>query len=227
MKKTFFKTAFALVFLVVFNALFFLLCGTDNNISVWISYGFIHVAYLTILFIPIIGSKGQDNFYLNATLYNQAISYFLVELIVGIACIIWAPDNILWPLLIQSILWFVFAIIMIGNGWANEVTTQSLEKRSQEITPFRNMTSELKMVSLMIKDPQVRKEVMEVYDALYYSGSRQTAKIIELDANISGLIDGLKIRVRQGEEGSPEFKQNLMELRHLIAERKTILKYSH
>ena len=227
MKKVFLKTAFALVFLIVFNVLFFLLCGTENKTSVWISYGFIHAAYITILVIPLIGSKGQDSFYMNATLFNQAIAYFLLELVIGVTCIVWSPDNSLWPILIQSILWLVYAIILIGNAWANEVTTQSLEKRSQEITPFREMTSELKKVSLMIKTPQVSKDVTEIYDALYYSGSRQTAETIELDANISDLIGALKMRVRQGEENSPEVKQHLTELRHLIAERKITLKYSH
>lgn len=227
MKKVFLKIAFALVFLIVFNVLFFLLCGTDNKTSVWISYGFIHVAYLTILVIPLIRSKGKDSFYLNATLFNQAITYFLLELVIGVACIVWSPDSILWPLLVQSILWLVYAVILIGNTWANEVTTQSLEKRSQEIAPFREMTSELKKVSMMMKDQQVSKETMDVYDALYYSGSRQTAETIGLDIDISNLIGALKMRVRQGDETSPEVKQYLAELKGLIAERKATLKYFH
>ena len=227
MKKVFLKTAFVLVFLIVFNVLFFLLCGTDNKTSVWISYGFIHVAYLTILVIPLIRSKGQDSFYLNATLFSQSITYFLLELVIGVACIVWAPESIIWPLLVQSVLWLVYAVILIGNTWANEVTMQSLEKRSQEITPFREMTSELKKVSMMIKDKQISKEIMNVYDALYYSGTRQTAETIGLDADISNLIGALKMRVRQGDETSPEVKQYIAELKALIAERKATLKYTH
>ena len=79
----------------------------------------------------------------------------------------------------------------------------------------------------MMKDQQVSKETMDVYDALYYSGSRQTAETIGLDIDISNLIGALKMRVRQGDETSPEVKQYLAELKGLIAERKATLKYFH
>ena len=47
MKTTLIRIVFTLVFLVVFNTLFFLLSGTDNPTSVWVSYAYIHVAYFT------------------------------------------------------------------------------------------------------------------------------------------------------------------------------------
>ena len=87
--KTFFaKTTFMLLFLVVFNVLFFLVVGTENPTSVWVSYGFIHFSYLTVLFLPVISSKGEASYYLSSTLYVQSIAYFLLELVVGIVFII-------------------------------------------------------------------------------------------------------------------------------------------
>ncbi len=227
MKTTLLKTVFALLFVIVFNILFFLLCGTNNPTSVWISYGFVHVAYFTILVIPAMSSKGQDSFYLNAVLYNQAIAYFLLELVLGIVCIIWAPEKIVWPLVIQSVLWVIYATILIGNSWANEVTEQSLAKRTQDITPFMEMVSELKKVTMMINDHEINTEATKIYEALYYSGSRQTSATIQLDSDISNLINAVKVKVRQGDENCDEVRQYLKKLSGLIEERKVTLKYSH
>ena len=48
------------IFLILFNVLFFLLGGNRPIASIWISYGFIHFAYLQILVIPSIVPKSKS-----------------------------------------------------------------------------------------------------------------------------------------------------------------------
>ena len=37
---------------IIFNAMFFILGGTDRTTSVWISYGLVHFAYCMLLVTP-------------------------------------------------------------------------------------------------------------------------------------------------------------------------------
>ena len=67
MKSSIIKIIISLAFLALFNALFFLLGGTKHTDIEWVSYGFIHVAYLMVLLTPLfclgnpqgVGSVGQ------------------------------------------------------------------------------------------------------------------------------------------------------------------------
>ena len=50
----------ALVFLMVFNMIFFMAGGTEHGKAVWISYGFIHFAYLMSLITPFLVKKSTN-----------------------------------------------------------------------------------------------------------------------------------------------------------------------
>ena len=48
MKSSIIKIIISLVFLALFNAMFFILGGTKHTDIEWVSYGFIHAAYLMV-----------------------------------------------------------------------------------------------------------------------------------------------------------------------------------
>jgi hypothetical protein len=224
--RTFFaKTAFMLLFLVVFNVLFFLVIGTENPTSVWISYGFIHFSYFTILFLPVISSKGEASYYLSSTLYVQSIAYFLLELIAGIVFIILQLETYIWPVVIQTVLWFLFAIVFLGNVWANHSTAQSLEKRKADISAYRNMHMNLKRLAVMTKNPSFSRDIIHLCDNLETGASRQTSESQGVDADIEASIANLRKAILEGEDARTT--QLISQLGALIEERKAILKYSH
>lgn len=224
--KTFFaKTAFMLLFLTVFNVLFFLIVGTENPTSIWVSYGFIHFSYLTILCLPIISSKGEASYYLSSTLYVQSIAYFLLELVVGIVFIILRLESYIWPVVIQTILWFLFAIVFLGNVWANHATAQSLEKRKADINAYRNMHMNLKRLATMTKNPSFSRDIIHLCDNLETGASRQTSESQGVDADIEASITHLRKAILEGEDA--RIAQLISQLGALIEERKAILKYSH
>lgn len=224
--RTFFaKTAFMLLFLVVFNVLFFLVIGTENPTSVWISYGFIHFSYFTILFLPVISSKGEASYYLSSTLYVQSIAYFLLELIAGIVFILLQLETYIWPVVIQTVLWFLFAIVFLGNVWANHSTAQSLEKRKADISAYRNMHMNLKRLAVMTKNPSFSRDIIHLCDNLETGASRQTSESQGVDADIEASIANLRKAILEGEDARTA--QLISQLGALIEERKAILKYSH
>lgn len=90
------KFVLGIVFLVVFNVLFFVFCGTDNTTSVWISYGFIHVAYLFLLITPLFNKGNKGLAVQSMTLYSVSVYYFLVELVAGIIFMSVQQESCVW-----------------------------------------------------------------------------------------------------------------------------------
>lgn len=225
MKTTLIRIVFTLVFLVVFNTLFFLLSGTNNPTSVWVSYAYIHVAYFTILFLPVLKTKGDASYYLSSVLYGQAITYFLLELIAGVVFIIYRMESPVWSLVVQTALWLIFVVLILGNAWANQATAQSLEKRKQDIDAYQSMRMSLKRLMAKTDKPDLKRLIADCSDKLEASSSRQTQKSEKIDIEIEQTIASLRQSITENdvEESTSLARQ----LAGLIEERKTILKYSH
>lgn len=225
MKTTLIRIVFTLVFLVVFNTLFFLLSGTDNPTSVWVSYAYIHVAYFTILFLPVLKTKGDASYYLSSVLYGQAITYFILELIAGVVFIIYRMESPVWSLVVQTALWLIFVVLILGNAWANQATAQSLEKRKQDIDAYQSMRMSLKRLMAKTDKPELKRLIADCSDKLEASSSRQTQESEKIDIEIEQAIASLRQSITENdvEESTSLARQ----LAGLIEERKTILKYSH
>lgn len=225
MKTTLIRIVFTLVFLVVFNTLFFLLSGTDNPTSVWVSYAYIHVAYFTILFLPVLKTKGDASYYLSSVLYGQAITYFILELIAGVVFIAYRMESPVWSLVVQTALWLIFVVLILGNAWANQATAQSLEKRKQDIDAYQSMRMSLKRLMAKTDKPELKRLIADCSDKLEASSSRQTQESEKIDIEIEQAIASLRQSITEGdvEESTSLARQ----LAGLIEERKTILKYSH
>lgn len=225
MKTTLIRIVFTLVFLVVFNTLFFLLSGTDNPTSVWVSYAYIHVAYFTILFLPVLKTKGDASYYLSSVLYGQAITYFILELIAGVVFIIYRMESPVWSLVVQTALWLIFVVLILGNAWANQATAQSLEKRKQDIDAYQSMRMSLKRLMAKTDKPELKRLIADCSDKLEASASRQTQESEKIDIEIEQAIASLRQSITGDDvEESTSLARQLV---GLIEERKTILKYSH
>lgn len=225
MKATFLKIIFFSLFLIAFNMLFFFLSGTDNPPTVWVAYGFIHWAYLMVLITPLLGTKGKDSFYLNATLYSQSISYFVIEFVVGLVFVFWRPESILWSVLSQSFLWLVYMAIIIGNAWSNEVTDKQTAERAKAHESITVNRMELKKLIMQIDDMAIRRKVSDIYDMLTASNTRQTVDSIGYDMEINNNISLLRQAVYSHDT---ESISNIVEkLKVLALQRKAELKYAH
>lgn len=225
MKTTLIRIVFTLVFLVVFNTLFFLLSGTDNPTSVWVSYAYIHVAYFTILFLPVLKTKGDASYYLSSVLYGQAITYFILELIAGVVFIIYRMESPVWSLVVQTALWLIFVVLILGNAWANQATAQSLEKRKQDIDAYQSMRMSLKRLIAKTDKPELKRLIADCSDKLEASSSRQTQESKKIDIEIEQAIASLRQSITG--DDIEESTSLARQLAGLIEERKTILKYSH
>jgi uncharacterized membrane protein len=121
-----------LLFLIVFNSLFFILGDVENfTSSVWISYGFIHFAYFVLLLTPLLVRKSNVEADYRRPLYFITGTYFLIEFLVGITFILIALNTIKTTLIVQTILAALFLGWLLVHLIANEHTANSLAKRGK------------------------------------------------------------------------------------------------
>jgi L-asparagine transporter-like permease len=114
------------LFLVVFNLLFFALGDTSTfKTAVWISYGFIHFAYFTLLCTPLFVRKSSEAHIYRRPLYLITACYFIIELITGVTLILIAPETVKATIIIQMILATIFGGLLLVNLITNEHTANN------------------------------------------------------------------------------------------------------
>lgn len=185
------KFALEILFLAVFNTLFFVICGTENTTSTWVSYAFIHLAYLFILITPYFnrGTKGLS--ILGTTLYSISICYFLLELIAGISLIFLQLDS-KWTILIQVIMFALFLVVFLSNFMANKATQESIATSQKESNYIKEQSYQLTQVLQLIQDRNAHKKVEKCYELLRCSPTKSTPRAKDIESEIGNQIVELK-----------------------------------
>ncbi|MCL2844089.1 MAG: hypothetical protein FWE23_01350 [Chitinivibrionia bacterium] len=200
MKKTnVLATILKLVFLVIFNLLFFVLGGFEHNTSVWMSYGFIHFAYLTLLITPCLTRSGKSKAVFGLSLYAVSVAYFVIQFIVGMVFIYLAPKEYNLALLVQLCTAGVFFIAFISNMIANEHSANAEKKRAPQIAYIKNASAKLKTLLETISDKEAKKRVEKVYDALYSSPVKSYPDLLEKEELIFASVNDLERAVKAAE----------------------------
>lgn len=184
-----------LIFLVIFNVIFFVAGGTEHNTSVWISYGFIHFAYLMLLLTPLLIRKGRSSAVFGFSLYSISGVYFLIEFVTGIVFIIVSPENIKVAFLIQLIFAGLYGIILLSYLIANEHTADAEEKRQNQVAYVKDASVKLKVLLGQISDKDVKKKVEGVFDAIYSSPVKSHPSLAQNEENILLSINALEAAV--------------------------------
>lgn len=178
-----------LVFLAVFNTIFFVAGGTDHPASVWISYGFIHFAYLMVIATPILTRKSSSAVVFGLSLYTISTVYFFVEFLAGLIFILIGSETYEATLIIQVLIAAVYAVILIVYLIANESTADSLQRQEEEVAYLKNAASKVKLLMDKASDRKANREVEKVYDMLHSSPSRSTESAKAVERQISNAIN--------------------------------------
>lgn len=191
-KKNFLWIALDLVFLIVFNTVFFVAGGASHPASVWISYAFIHFAYLMVLVTPFLIRKSSSAAIFGFSLYSISSTYFLVELVVGIVFIFLKQDSYKLALIVQVIIAGIYAVMLISHLIANESTADSVERHEQEVVYIKDAASRVKLLVGKIPDKKSNREIEKLYDLLHSSPSKSNSTVHSLEVTIMDLIEELE-----------------------------------
>jgi len=157
-----------LLFLGAFNIVFFVLKGTDNLPSVWISYGAIHLAYVLVWGLPFTGLKRADIFGISSTVILHI--YFWIEFVVGIVFISVEPQSWEVAFVVQLIVLciFVAAALLgrIGGHYAQEgePMRDELARNTKQTDYVKLAQTKLDILRRGTLDMGLKNHVTEVTD---------------------------------------------------------------
>ena len=216
----------ASLFLIVFNLLFFILGDeSDAKTSVWISYGFIHFAYILLLLTPLFVRKGSVKTNYCRPLYMVTSIYFIVELFVGITLILIAPETAKVTISIQVVLAASFLGWLLMHIIANEHTANSVEHKEQELEYMKESSARLQSVIQLITDSEIAQKIERVYDLLHSSPTKSNTDVHLLEQKIISEIKRLEIIVNQND--TKQIATIADKIYRLVDERNSQLKISN
>ena len=191
-----------LMFAVIFNTVFFVVSGFEHGVSVWLSYGFIHLAYFMLLITPKLIRKGKSVAVFGFSLHSISSVYFIIELITGIVFILMASESYKATLVIQLIIAGIYGVMLISSMIANERTADAEENRQYQIDYFKSASARLKRLLDAVVDKDVKKKLEMVYDELYTSPVKSHPTLHQLEERILDLINELSEEINSGEKES-------------------------
>lgn len=181
-----------LIFLAVFNTVFFVAGGTDHTASVWISYGFIHFAYLMVLVTPFLIRKSSSSAVFGFSLYSISSTYFLLEFVVGLIFIFMKSESYKAALIVQVIVAGIYAVLLLSHLIANEHTADSVERHEEEVSYIKTASSRVKALIGKSNDKKANKEIEKAYDTLHSSPSKTTAIVRSIESNVMNKVTELE-----------------------------------
>ena len=214
-----------LIFLVIFNAFFFLLSGAEHGMPVWMSYGFIHFAYFMLLLTPFLIRKGKSSAVFGFSLYSISSAYFLIELITGIVFMLVFPENFAITLLVQLSIAGLYCIILISSMIANEHTANAEQERQHQIEYIKEISLKLKLLLEKISDKDTKKMIEKIYDAVSSSPVKSHPNIANIESNMLQSVAELETEISAGNKEMTVSLAN--SLLAAVNERNTRLKTLH
>lgn len=211
-----------LIFLIVFNVIFFVVGGTQHPASVWVAYTFIHVAYFAVIVTPLLIRKSSSSAVFGFSLYTVSSFYFITEFVVGLVFILTKPESGRVSFVVQILLLGMYAVVLLSNLLSSEHTADSIERHEQEVNYIKQASARIKLMLDKLDDPKVNREIESVYDALHASPVRSVAAASRTESEIVRRIASLELAIRAKDTESSVTL--CAELREQINERNTIIK---
>ena len=193
-------TILYLIFLAVFNLIFYMVGGTDHPASVWISYFFIHFAYLMLVCTPFLVKKGREAAFFGFPLSSISAGYFLVEFIAGLIFNLVAPEGLKVTLIVQVLIAAVYAVALISNMIANEYTGAATERHQAELQYVKESSMRLKAVMNGLGRGKAAKKVERAYDLIHSSPVKTDRQVADLEYAVFEELGRLESAAAQNDE---------------------------
>lgn len=200
MKTIITRIFIGLIFLIVFNVLFFFIGGTERSTTEWISYAFIHLAYLLLVISPFMSSSSKGDMVQSASIQLRAGVYFITELIVGLAFILINPESPTAAIIVQTILLGIFLFFQFGSVLSNEKTKETMLKQKQERVYIKALAENLKETMHKIEDPALRKQLANCYESLSSSSIESFPEAIDAELELENAVNTLCSTVERGDQ---------------------------
>jgi hypothetical protein len=195
MQKNLLWALLNLVFIVIFNVVFFAVGGISHPASVWIAYVFVHLAYIAVLVTPVFVRHNNNASVLGLSLYAVSAVYFVAEFVICLVFIFAKSETAIVSFVVQLILFGVYVVLLLTNVLVDKRTIYNTELHENETTKIKNLAVRVKLLIGKADDPKVNSEIERVYDLLHASPSRTVPEVYQTEAEIISLVQVLEMGV--------------------------------
>lgn len=186
------------LFVGIFNVIFFLAGGTAHPVSVWVSYGFIHFAYLMLAASPFLAPRQAGTAVLRYPLVALSAGYFIAAFILGVIFILLAPADFRTALIVQLIVAGAYAALLIGMMIFNEHAVEREERRQGGGRLIRRAGDEMETILSRTADPALKKQIEAARDAVKESADQSDGSAAGVEQELAEAVARLGQDVAEG-----------------------------
>lgn len=195
MNKKITKLAGAVVFLILINIGLFSLAAIKLT-SFWISWIFIHIAFLIFAGILIFSAPEQRKLKFAYSETAVAAYYFIIELIAGYVLLTYFVFIPVISFVIQTVILAVFLIAFFMLKGMNRDIDRKEDAAKADLRQFQAILEFMKDVQSQVDySAPYKKTIQHAYDAISGSQVKSSPAVYEVEKNIWDLIGQLKKEV--------------------------------
>lgn len=174
----------SLIFLVVFNVIFFVAGGTDREVSVWISYVLIHFAYIMMVATLVFVNQGKSQAIFGFTIGSVSMAYFVAEFVIGVFFIFLGFQNVKPALFVQWIVAAIYLLLLMINMKANIATASSEAVHEAEVSFVKDASGRMKLMLDNFSDSDTNKAIERAFDYVRTSPSKSNPAVKSLEMDL-------------------------------------------
>ncbi|MBO5030576.1 MAG: hypothetical protein J6D08_01615 [Lachnospiraceae bacterium] len=194
-RRTILRILCTLLFVILFNAVFFLSGGTRRNAAQWLGYAFIHISYAAA---AVFGFAGQRSPELDTPLNMISEVYFGVDFVVSLLFILAAPDSVKAEAVVQIALLAVYLLFFTRILMANDATVKRTEQQNIDRKYIMDGSSRLKGLMDNTSDRKLYKQLEKAYDVIHASPAKSSDAVIQHEFSVLRLIGALEQEAAAG-----------------------------
>jgi len=195
--KNFISVVMSLIFIVIFNVVFFVAGGVDHPASVWIAYAIIHIAYLVFVACCFTANSNEGGAVLGLSTAAVGGAYFVAEFIVGLIVILIGSDKYIFSMLLQIIMLGGFLFVLLASISANISTNQAVAVQTQQREFIREASSRIQMLIGRVDDANINKTIERAYDYIATSPIKSTPEAERFEIETMNYINELERACRE------------------------------
>lgn len=191
------------LFLIVFNVIFYMTVGIQNPLSVWIAYGFIHIAYLSVLLTPLFIPAGENRAVFGMPLFVISMAYFVITFLMGIFVFLTRPMSVKLLLILYIVLSAVYLGLFLINVMANQDSASVKKADQMDLSYIKSAGNRLAyLMDLVSEQKSLKRKLERAYDIVKASPVRSNQDAQYYEARVLNLIEKAeqKIASRSYEE---------------------------
>lgn len=222
MRKPILVSVIDLIFIIVFNIVFFVIGGVNHIVATWIAYSFIHIGYIVLVLTPLITKNKKHIASLNMPIIVISSIYFLLQLLTNIGFIVFVLSSAIVALIVNIIILAIYLILLLSIIISNVDTMDQQERQKQDLKYIKECSSNLQIILIKVTDNELKSKIEKAYDIISTSQVKSNSSVYDVEIKIDNLIKKLKSEIAIGKT---ETAINIIdEIIDLANERNIILK---